>query len=65
MANTYFQQPMEQNERRHSTVKTSHTPKRRIDDSLLNKVRWPIFVYSWFVLGGVLLAMILYRVFAN
>lgn len=65
MVNTYFQQPMEQEERRHSNVNTLRTPKRRIDDSILNKVRWPTFVYSWFVIGGVLMALILYSVFAN
>lgn len=58
MADGYIQQPMEKNDRRYCVDTASQIPRRWIDDSLLNKARWPVFVYSWFVIGEVLLALI-------
>lgn len=68
MTNTDFspyEQPLSKEDRRERNVDSANTSKRRIDDSTFNKVRWPAFVYSWFVLGFVLLVLILFSVIAD
>lgn len=41
-------------DRRSHQTDPSMTPKRRLNDSLFNKVRWPALIYFWFALGIIL-----------
>lgn len=52
-------QPSDDRRRHHADPAT--TPRRRINDTLFNKIRWPAFVFSWFVLGFFLLVYLLFR----
>jgi hypothetical protein len=54
-------EPPQPGERRHQYIEPAKTPRRRINDTLFNRIRWPAFVYSWFVLGFALLVYLLYR----
>ncbi len=46
-------------DRRTHTRGAAGTPKRRLDDTLFNRLRWPAFLVLWF-LGG--LAVFLYLI---
>lgn len=37
--------------------------RRRLEDTFFNKVRWPVFVFLWFVGGLSLLLYLLVRIF--
>lgn len=48
-------------ERRHHDTDPATTPRRRINDTFFNRIRWPAFIYLWFVLGFFLLVYLLFR----
>lgn len=43
-------------DRRTRAVDSEAAPKRRLDDTWFNKVRWPAFLVFWFVMGLVVFA---------
>lgn len=43
-------------DRRTHAVDPDASPKRRINDTWFNKVRWPAFLVFWFVMGLVVFA---------
>lgn len=49
-----YDEPLSTEERRRQAVDPAKTPRRRINDTLLNRVRWPAGLLLWFVAGGAL-----------
>ncbi|MCC4116776.1 hypothetical protein LLG90_15565 [Aromatoleum toluclasticum] len=43
-------------DRRTHAADPEAAPKRRLDDTWFNKVRWPAFLVFWFVMGLVVFA---------
>lgn len=42
---------MTTDDRRTHVIEPSTAPKRRINDTLFNRLRWPVFIGIWFVVG--------------
>jgi hypothetical protein len=62
VSNYFPPNPSEQPvERRRHDADPATTPRRRINDTWFNRIRWPAFVYAWFVLGFFLLVYLLFR----
>lgn len=49
-------------ERRLHRAPPGSAPRRRIQDTFFNRVRWPAFVFAWFIAGLAVLLLLLNRV---
>ena len=63
MGYSEYDDPLSSEDRRQRNVDPSATPRRRIDDTLFNKIRWPAGIVLWFVGGGGLFVYLVYRLF--